>query len=150
MAIIVVSTIATIATLSQPVVAPTIAVALVLVPCMAYTITWAGYYAARQHGPDDKLRRRGKDSETCDVPPFLSACQGNCSSTSVVHKNSDNSIVINGLPAACVAQMSNLTKAQAQETFHGRVSAVNETAIHLSGMPKHFADEIIKNAANVV
>jgi hypothetical protein len=27
---------------------------------------------------------------------------------------------------------------------------VNETAIHLSGMPKHFADEIIKNAANVV
>jgi hypothetical protein len=133
-------------TLSQPVEAYPLVTFLIIPACITGII--AGI-ALSQHdrGPVDKMRR-DEPPPTCTVPPYLSECHWGIDST--VHKNDDNSIIFNGLPADCHAQIANLTEAQAQEAFHGKVIVLNGTAIQLSNMPKNFPDEIISKAKNVV
>jgi hypothetical protein len=143
------SVIAAIVTLSQPVEALPIAfVTMVLIPGCVTLIGGATFAAVRKaKGYDDKMRR-DEPPPTCTIPPYLSACKWGIDST--VHKNDDNSIVIDGLPTDCHAQIANLTEAQAKEVFHVKVTVLNETAIQLSDMPKNFANEIISIAKNVV
>lgn len=141
--------IAGIITLSQPVEAlPVAFVTMVLIPSCITLIVGGTYVGVRhKQGHFDKMRR-DEPPLTCTIPPYLSECHWGIDST--VHKNDDNSIIFDGLPVDCHAQIANLTEAQAKEAFHGKVTVLNETAIQLSDMPKNFPDEIISKAKNVV